>query len=232
MRGKTLRVQVLLVSNDPVVEEQVRSLGENDFEIHHHPSITKAGAALHHTPPPQIILIDTENSRELAALEFCYFIKSNPNFIHSRIFILSSHPEEFAEVAAFDAGADDFIRKPLKVKSLARRILARLDKGGKDILIQGENPGTSSVKIDPESYSVYLGAHAVHVSRKEFELLYLMASRPGKIFNRNELYEQVWKKKYSLRDRTIDVHILRLRRKLGKDFIQTQKGVGYRFSSS
>jgi len=232
MSGKNLRIQVLLVSNDPVVEEQVRSLDEEEFEIHHQTNITKAGAILHEAPHPQVILIDTENNRELAALEFCYFIKSNPNFIHSRIFILSPHTEEFAEVAAFDAGADDFIQKPLKVKSLARRIMARLDKGGKDIFIQGETAGASSVKIDPESYSVYLGTNAIHVSRKEFELLYLMASRPGKIFNRNELYEHVWKKKYSFRDRTIDVHILRLRRKLGKEFIQTQKGVGYRFSSS
>jgi len=181
---------------------------------------------------PQIVLIDSESNREPAALEFCYFVKSNPKYNPCRILILSDHTEEFAEVAAFDAGADDFIQKPVRLKSLARRMTARMEKMNKNILIQGEPSGVSSVKIDPESYSVYLGSHAVHVSRKEFELLYLMASRPGKIFNRHELYEQIWKKKYSSRDRTVDVHILRLRKKLGKDFIQTQKGVGYRFFAS
>jgi len=230
MNGKNRRIQVLLISSDPLLLQQIGSLDEGDFEIHHELRITHAGAVMQQLSP-QVVLIDSESHRELAALEFCYFIKSNPKFTHSKTFILSDHAEEFAEVAAFDAGADDFIHKPVRLKSLARRISARLDKTGKDILIQGEADGTSSVKIDPESYSVFLGTNAIHVSRKEFELLYLMASRPGKIFNRHELYEQVWKKKYSFRDRTIDVHILRLRRKLGKDLIQTQKGVGYRFTN-
>ena len=109
--------------------------------------------------------------------------------------------------------------------------------GGGAVKVTARCDGTlSAVKIDPQSYSVFLGPHAIHVSRKEFELLYLMASRPGKIFNRNELYEQVWKKKYSFRDRTIDVHIRRLRKALepsGHDrLIETVRGSGYRFSAN
>lgn len=230
MNTNSLLKKVLLISNDQYLVQQILTLESTGFEIRHEKRITNANALIQ-AFLPQIILLDSESNRELAALEFCYFVKSNPKFNQCRVLIISDHSEEFAEVAAFDAGADDFIQKPVRLKSLLKRMAARLDKANKDILIQGDTKGTSSVKIDPESYSVYLGNDAVHVSRKEFELLYLMASKPGKIFNRNELYEQVWKKKYSFRDRTIDVHILRLRRKLGKDFIQTQKGVGYRFYS-
>jgi two-component system alkaline phosphatase synthesis response regulator PhoP len=227
----TPKKKIILVSNDMFLSSQILSLADDGFDIHWEKRITNAAAAVD-AMEPQLILLDTENHRELATLEFCFYIKSNPKFNACRIFILSDHREEFAEIAAFDAGADDFVTKPIRIKSFSRRIKARIENSNKNILIQGDTTGNTSVKIDPESYSVFLGTNAVHVSRKEFELLYLMASRPGKIFNRNELYEQIWKKKYSYRDRTVDVHILRLRRKLGKEYIQTQKGVGYRFFSS
>jgi two-component system alkaline phosphatase synthesis response regulator PhoP len=87
----------------------------------------------------------------------------------------------------------------------------------------------AKIYIDRESFSVYVNQHPVAVSRKEFELLHLMASQPGKIFTRDEIFEKVWKRKSNPKDRTIDVHILRLRKKLGDEFISTQKGVGYRF---
>jgi two-component system alkaline phosphatase synthesis response regulator PhoP len=223
--------RVLLLSSDTGLFRQVQSLETEGFEFRNEKSLAQAAHVMQDFNPG-ILLLDTERNRELAVLEFCYYIKSDPRHESCKILVLSDRRDEVAEVAAFDAGADDFIPKPLRLKSLARRMRAGTDHTGRDIFIHSDNGGnTSSVKIDPESYSVFLGTRSVHVSRKEFELLYMMASRPGKVFNRVELYEQVWKKKYAARDRTIDVHILRLRRKLGKNYIQTQKGVGYRFST-
>src|SRR5688572_17051900 len=103
MNGKNRRIQVLLISSDSLLVQQIHSLSEGDFEIHHEMRITHAGALMQQMAP-QVVLIDAEINRELAAMEFCYFIKSNPNFAHCKTFILSGHAEEFAEVAAFDAG--------------------------------------------------------------------------------------------------------------------------------
>ena len=184
--------KLLLISTDNFLIQQILSLEGEGFEIREEKRMAHAQDSIQDFRP-QVVLLDTESNRELATLEFCYFIKSNPRFKQCRVFILSERNEEFAEIAAFDAGADDFIPKPIRVPVLKRRISARLERENSEVLIPGDLVGSAAVKIDPQSYSVFLGPHSIHVSRKEFELLYLMASRPGKIFNRNELYEQVWK---------------------------------------
>jgi two-component system alkaline phosphatase synthesis response regulator PhoP len=107
----------------------------------------------------------------------------------------------------------------------------RLHEPKPKLVINSSDKTIGDLHIDRESYSVFIGNKPLNLSRKEFELLYHMASYPGKIFNREELFEKVWKKKFSIRNRTVDVHILHLRRKLGDRYISTQKGVGYRFHS-
>ena len=144
--------------------------------------------------------------------------------------MLSDVASENIEIQAFDSGADDFIRKPLFPEAFIRRIMNRIHaKEQNSIQLESTHTGQSKLYIDRESFTVFLNQQPISISKKEFELLHLMASSPGKIFTRDEIFEKIWKRKSGLNDRTIDVHILRLRKKLGEEFISTQKGVGYRF---
>lgn len=172
------------------------------------------------------VILDSGNNL-LASLELCFSIKSAHQHRNLRVIILGHSNESREEIAAFDAGADDFIRRPLDPEIVFKRLRARLDypANGRAQFANSKD----NLIIDREAYAVYLNQQPVPVSRKEFELLHLMAAQPGKVFTREEIFEKVWKRKPSQNDRTIDVHILRLRRKLGSDFITTQKGIGYRF---
>ena len=177
---------------------------------------------------PDGILLDSDHS-EIFCFEFCHKIKSSPALKKIKLFIVSSNILESMEEASFDAGADEFIIKPIRQKALVKRISARLNISLPDISILYKLKGKSALQIDKESYSVYLNQVIVPLSRKEFELLHLMASHPGKVFTREEIFKKVWNKNHISKKRTIDVHILRLRKKLGEEFFSTQKGVGYRF---
>ncbi|HRH67326.1 MAG TPA: response regulator transcription factor [Bacteroidia bacterium] len=177
---------------------------------------------------PDVILLDTQQ-KDLACFEICHSLKSTSTFKHSRILILSEKEDEHTEVAAFNSGADDFILRPVKPEAMIRRILARVGARKDSISLQSKMDSHSHFVIDRESYSVYLNQRQIMVSRKEFELLHLLASQPGKVFSRDEIVDKVWNRLPIEKDRTIDVHILRLRRKLGNTYIHTQKGVGYRF---
>lgn len=176
----------------------------------------------------EIALLDASRN-EVACLELCHAIKSNVRSRKNLVIFASDKLEETSEVAAFRAGADDFIHKPLKPAALVERLKARMNEPRDSITLQPESNGHSRLFIDRESYTVYLDNKSLSLSKKEFELLFLLASQAGKIFRREEVFEKVWKKKFDESNRTVDVHILRLRKKLGHDYIHTQKGVGYRF---
>jgi two-component system alkaline phosphatase synthesis response regulator PhoP len=179
---------------------------------------------------PDAILIDADKS-EIPCLEFCHKLKSNTEFQKVLLIVISSNVSEAIEEAMFDAGADEFVTKPIRKGALLKRISLRLNKpfSGQKVMYNGNGNGKSALEIDKESFTVYLNHTLVPLSRKEFELLYLMASHPGKIFTREEIFNKVWNKKHISKERTIDVHILRLRKKIGEAFISTQKGIGYRF---
>ncbi len=177
---------------------------------------------------PEGILLDSDNS-EISCFEFCHKIKSSSLLKKIKIIVISSNNSESMEEAVFDAGADEFVIKPIRQKALVKRISARLNLSLPTISILYKIQGKSALQINKESFSVYLNQILVHLSRKEFELLHLMASYPGKVFTREEIFNKVWNRNHLTKERTIDVHILRLRKKLGKEFISTQKGVGYRF---
>jgi two-component system alkaline phosphatase synthesis response regulator PhoP len=174
-----------------------------------------------------IFLIDSSRN-EVASFELCHVIKSNVHWMKNPVIIFSDNTDESVEVAAFRAGADDYLRKPVKPIALVERIKARVNEPKDVITVQQETDG-GQIYIDRRSYTVYAGNKALNLSRKEFELLYLLASQPGKIFRREEVFAKIWNKKFEESNRTVDVHILRLRKKLGQHSIYTQKGVGYRF---
>ncbi len=178
---------------------------------------------------PGIILLDTLD-KNVACFELCFLIKSNIFTKNMQVLILSDDQDEKTEIAAFSAGADDFIRRPFRPQAVVQRILARLNTSTKVISVKHSKQPDIRLRIDKESYTVYLNQDLVHVSKKEFDLLHLLVSQAGKVFTREEIFDKVWKRLPSENDRTIDVHIRRIRKKLGNHFISTQKGVGYRFN--
>lgn len=177
---------------------------------------------------PEAIVIDSDHS-EVMCSEFCSRIKSSYAHRKIRIIVISGDTSEKMEELIFDAGADEFVLKPYRVRALVKRIKARINTVIPSQQLTYRNQGKPSIHIDKESFSVYVNQLFIPLSRKEFELLFLIASQPGKVFTREEIFKKIWKKDRLTKERTIDVHILRLRKKLGNDLITTQKGIGYRF---
>ena len=153
-------------------------------------------------------------------------IKKINSLSNTRIIFLSARGEDFTQIAAFDAGADDYVTKPVKPKILIKKISSiskRINNNLSNFLDLGD------IKIDKESYLISINKEDLTLPRKEFELLYLMASKPGKVFSRDEIMAKVWGTQVIVGDRTIDVHVRKLREKIGEKYIKTIKGVGYKF---
>jgi two-component system alkaline phosphatase synthesis response regulator PhoP len=178
---------------------------------------------------PSLILIDIMMPK-MDGIEACQVIRKDLNISQPIIAFLTSRSEDYSQIAGFEAGADDYITKPVrprllisKVESLLRR-LNRPAGGTKD--------APSSIKIDREKFMVEISGKNLLLPKKEFELLELLASRPGKVYSREQILTIVWGNDTVVGERTIDVHIRKLREKLGDDYIRTIKGIGYTFSES
>jgi len=176
---------------------------------------------------PDIILLDIMMPK-MDGIEVCRTLRGKAAFANTLIIILTARGEEYSEVAGFDAGADDYVTKPIKLRSLLSRLSALQRRGQKadpDLL------SLESLTIDREKYVLVMNDQEIKLPRKEFELLYLLASNNNKVVTRDRIFEAIWGKDVIVVDRTIDVHIRRLRKKIGSEFIQTVKGVGYKFVS-
>ena len=177
---------------------------------------------------PEAILIDIDGI-ETVSLEFCWIVNHNSKFSKATIMVFSSNVDEALEVSAFEAGVADFIVKPFKKEAVLSRINARLNNFSSTRLIRTVD--NDVLEINKEDFSISYRNTLISLSKKEFELLYLLASNPGKVFKRDELYKRIWSGDYDPNDRSIDVHILRIRKKLTDNVISTIKGVGYRFNN-
>lgn len=178
---------------------------------------------------PDLIIIDVMMP-EIDGMETCRQIREIPNLKDVLIAFLTARSEDYSQIAGFEAGADDYINKPIKPRVLVSRIKALLRRG------KVNEPGESvqandlgGIKIDRERYLVVQNGTEIALPRKEFELLALLASKPGKVFTREEILDKVWGGEVVVGDRTIDVHIRKLREKLGDTFFRTVKGIGYTF---
>ena len=183
---------------------------------------------------PNLIVLDVMMPG-MDGIETCEQIRLNPKYSNILITFLTARSEDYSQVAGLEAGADDYINKPIKPKVLVSRVKALLRRKGSDVIQSDNDQGLieiSDLKIDRESYQVTLDYDNIFLPRKEFEILYLLASKPGKVFNREEIFDKVWGDDVVVGGRTIDVHVRKLRRKLGRDYIVTVKGVGYKFNSS
>lgn len=155
----------------------------------------------------------------------CHTIREIPELSKTRIAFLTARSEEYAELAGFDAGADDFIFKPIRPRVLMSRIRALLRRYD---AVEGNMIQIHDLEIIRDEYVVRRREEMIYLPRKEFELLYYMASRPGKVFRREDLLAKIWENVH-VTDRTVDVHIRKLRGKIGPQYIHTIKGVGYKF---
>lgn len=175
---------------------------------------------------PNLILLDIMMPK-MDGIEACRILRAEESLKNVYIAFLTARGEEYSEIAGFDAGADDYITKPIKPRVLVSRvkaILSRQNEGSaKEILEVGD------IIIDRSAYLVHLRGQKLELPKKEFELLYLLASKPDKVYSRESILNKVWGVDVSVVDRTIDVHIRKIREKIGDNRIKTIKGVGYKF---
>lgn len=178
---------------------------------------------------PDLIILDVMMP-EMDGIETCHEIRNISELKNTLIAFLSARGEDYSQVAGFDAGADDYITKPIKPRLLVSRVKAILRRKSsiEESTVLDEN---MDIVIDREKYLVYKDGQEFSFPKKEFELLSLLTSKPGKVFTREVILESVWGGEVVVGDRTIDVHIRKLREKLGDNYIKTIKGVGYKFES-
>lgn len=177
---------------------------------------------------PSLIVLDVMMP-EMDGIEVCETIRANPTIGDTKICFLTARNEDYSQIAGLDAGADDYVAKPIKPKVLVSRIKAILRRSS---ISEGEKENTETeLIIDREKYTVTLKGEDIHLPKKEFELLALLASKPGKVFERDLILETVWGSEIVVGDRTIDVHVRKLREKIGDEYIKTVKGVGYKFKN-
>ena len=220
--------KILVVDDDPDIVEILRynlSLGGYDVKSAFNGKEAIKKAKIFH---PEIILLDVMMP-EMNGIEACSLIKEIPSLVNTRIIFLSARSEDYTQLSAFDAGADDYISKPVKPKILLKKIesiFKRINKKNEEINVID----LGEIKIDRNLYLVYIKNQEIALPRKEFELFYLLASKPGKVFTRDEIMGKVWGSEVVVGDRTIDVHIRKLREKIGDLYFKTVKGIGYKFN--
>jgi two-component system, OmpR family, alkaline phosphatase synthesis response regulator PhoP len=176
---------------------------------------------------PHLIILDIMMP-EMDGIETCIELRKIPALKNTLIAFLTARSEDFSQIAGLDAGGDDYIAKPIKPRVLISRINALLRRAPDQPESEGRNK-IGDIIIDREKYVVISKGKKITLPRKEFELLELMASKPNKVFTREEIFEQVWGNDVIVGDRTIDVHIRRIREKLENENIKTIKGVGYKY---
>jgi len=177
---------------------------------------------------PNLIIIDIMMPN-MDGIEACEKLRADQKFNDTIIMFLTARGEDYSHVAAYEAGADDYVTKPVKPKVLVSKVKGLLRRLKKVIENDINDIEFENIKIDREKYKVYISDKILNLPRKEFELLYLLASKPDKVFKRDKIMEMVWGGEVIVGDRTIDVHIRKLREKIGDKYFKTVKGVGYKF---
>jgi len=175
---------------------------------------------------PDLIILDIMMPKK-NGIEVCKILRSMPEFQQTLIVFLTALNDELSHVKGLEYGADDFISKPISPKIMVSKVNAFFRRLSKPDEIKSMEIG--DLRIEPEEYIVYLKNEPISLAKKEFELLQYLASRPGRVFLRGEILNQIWGSDVIVGDRTIDVHIRKIRQKLGLDCITTVKGVGYKF---
>ena len=221
-------IKILCVDDEPDILEILKyNLSTEGYDIYTASdglsALKKANEIL-----PNLIIMDVMMPK-MDGIETCEKIRSQDKFNDTLIMFLTARGEDYSHVAAYEAGADDYVTKPVKPKILVSKVKGLLRRFKKKTSDEISEIIIDNIKIDREKYRVYISNETLELPRKEFELLYLLASRPDKVFKREKIMELVWGTEVLVGDRTIDVHIRKLREKIGDKYFKTIKGVGYKF---
>lgn len=178
---------------------------------------------------PHLVILDVIMPG-MDGIEVCHELKQSPTLQKTLIAFYTARAEDYSQIAGFSAGADDYIVKPIKPNVLLMRVKALLKRHRSKELSRTVQAG--SIRIDRERYVVFKGPDEIILPRKEFELLALMLASPRKVFTRHEIYREIWGGEFGEKNRTIDVHVRKLREKIGDEYIKTVKGIGYSFETN
>ena len=221
-------IKILCVDDEPDILEILKYNLSNEGYNVSTAADGKSAIEIAYNISPNLIIMDVMMPN-MDGIEACEKLRSDAKFNDTIIMFLTARGEDYSHVAAYEAGADDYVTKPVKpkvlvskVKGLLRRLKKVIDKDINEIIFD-------DIKIDREKYKVYISDNVLNLPRKEFELLYLLASKPDKVYKREKIMESVWGSEVVVGDRTIDVHIRKLREKVGDKYFKTVKGVGYKF---
>ncbi len=217
---------ILLVDDDPdILQFLSYNLNKEGFKVFTAEN-GEEGVRMTRQLSPSLVLLDVMMPT-MDGIEACQVIRSDVNIPQPIIAFLTSRAEDYSHVAGFEAGADDYITKPVRPRLLVSKVESLLRRVNR----MSEQPqGEHTIRIDREKFMVEVKDRKISLPKKEFELLELLASRPGKVYTREQILAIVWGNETIVGERTIDVHIRKLREKLGDDYIRTIKGVGYTFS--
>jgi len=221
--------KILIADDEPDILEIVHyNLKQEGYEVYTakdgDDALTKAKQV-----KPDLIILDIMMPKK-TGVEVCTILRTQPAFKETLIIFLTALSDESSQIKGLDTGADDYVSKPISTKVLVSRVNAlfrRVNKTGDE---SNNSLQFDNLLIDPQQYIVKVNNEEMTLAKKEFELLYLLAARPGRVFLRNEILNQVWGNDVIVGDRTIDVHIRKIRQKLDLDCITTVKGVGYKFN--
>ncbi len=228
MRDNQPAKKILIVDDEPDILEFLRyNLRKEGYEV-----VTandgKAALTVAEREKPHLIVLDIMMP-ELDGVETCRILRKNKTFEHTPIAFLTARDEDFSQITALDVGGDDYITKPIKPRVLISRINALLRRSSRQSEEEQEAIHAHDLVIDKLKVLVFRGETAIELPKKEFEILWLLASKPGRVFTREEIFDKIWGSDVIVGNRTIDVHIRKLRERLGERYIKTMKGIGYKF---
>ncbi|MEB0260160.1 MULTISPECIES: response regulator transcription factor [unclassified Mucilaginibacter] len=224
----TSKQKILIVDDEPDILELIEyNLKKEGYQVYSARNGQEAVAEAKRTQP-DLIVLDIMMPK-MDGIEACRIMRTMPEFKNTFMVFLTARSEEYSEIAGFNVGADDYIAKPIKPRALVSRINAILRRNAPPEEVTDNKLEIGDLVIDREAYLVYKKGAKVVLAKKEFELLYLLASKPGKVYTREVILKNIWEDSVVVTNRTIDVHVRKLREKLGDDCVSTVKGVGYKF---
>lgn len=224
--------KILIVDDEPDILEFLKyNLQKEGFQVIV-ASDGEEGIAAAERERPDLIILDIMMPK-LDGVEVCRQLRSRPEFDKTLIAFLTAREEDYSQIAALENGGDDYITKPIRPRVLISRIRALLRRSDRQETEDDEEEGSKfrigDLVVDKARVSVERNGQLIELAKKEFELLNLLISKPGKVFTREEIFNKVWGTDVIVGNRTIDVHIRKLREKIGDDYIRTIKGIGYKF---
>ena len=224
------KAKILVVDDEPDILEFLKyNLVKEGFEVLT-ASNGEEGLAVAEREKPDLVVLDIMMPK-MDGVEVCRALRAKPEFDQTLIAFLTAREEDYSQIAALDVGGDDYITKPIRPRVFTSRIKALLRRPSRSSSEQedGNILQIGDLLIDRDRVIVRRGEEEIELAKKEFELLNLLASKPGKVFTREEIFRKVWGANVIVGNRTIDVHIRKLREKLGDTYIRTIKGIGYKF---